>query len=51
MTNYGRPGSFKVDQSSKLISGAWIGVLVNAKIKIRTDRTGAGCHIRINKRR
>ena len=41
LTKYGKPETFNTDQGSQFTSGAWIDVLVDAKIKISMDGKGA----------
>jgi putative transposase len=41
LAKYGKPEIFNTDQGSQWTSGAWIDVLINAKIKISMDGKGA----------
>lgn len=41
LAKYGKPEIFNTDQGSQFTSGAWIDVLINAKIKISMDGKGA----------
>ena len=41
LTKYGKPEIFNTDQGSQFTSGAWIDVLIDAKVKVSMDGKGA----------